>query len=261
MFSKIKKCDTDINVILDEPLTSDSCTKLIIELIKYVLYQKQQIPFAYDSLVQLQAKVKKTDRNSSFIKTLLNSLKNVSDHLSSELLLKGCIVKEVVIIVGATILSPKLQITLELPTQILDSLCHAECQHSSQKPLLNLMRSMMECSEFQDVMTLPLGPTNTFLLLQKSDNNSISSFFLPKPQYISPMQTTPSFRIKLLQKNQFNIDCNCANLVQIYREMASPCNKDDSTVQFQEHSHEQTVQAPFRWYQSREVIRGFKYIR
>lgn len=261
MFPKLKKCETNINVILDEPLTSDSCTKLIIELIKYVLYQKQQIPFTYDSLVQLQTKVKKTDRNSSFIKTLLNTLNNVSDHLSSELLLKGCIVKEIVIIVGATILLPKLQITLELPTQILDSLSHAGCQHSSQKPLLNLMRSMMECSEFQDAMTLPLGPTNMFLLLQKSDNNSISNFFLPKPQYIPTIQTLSSFRIKLLHKNQLSIDCNCANLVQIYREIANPYNRDESNEKFEEHSSEQIVQAPFRWYQSKEVIRGFKYVR
>lgn len=140
MFSNIRKSETDINVILDEPLTSDSCTKLIIEFIKYVLYQKQQIPFTYDSLVHLQAKTKKSDRNSSFIKTLFNSLTNVSDHLTSELLLKKCEVKEILIIVGPTILSPKLQITLELPTQILDSFCHIECKHSAQKPLLSLMR-------------------------------------------------------------------------------------------------------------------------
>ncbi|KAF7382448.1 hypothetical protein HZH68_015367 [Vespula germanica] len=261
MFSNIRKCETDINVILDEPLTSDSCTKLIIEFIKYVLYQKQQIPFTYDSLVHLQAKTKKSDRNSSFIKTLLNSLTNVSDHLSSELLFKDCKVKEIVIIVGPTIISPKLQITLELPTQILDSLCHTKCKHSSQKPLLNLMRSMMECKEFQDAMTLPLGPTNTFFLLQKSDNNSLSNFFLPKPNYIPSIQTSQSFRIKLLHNNQLDIDCNCTNLVKVYRELANTNFKDDSIMQCKEQSNEQIVQAPFRWYQSREVIKGFKYVR
>lgn len=261
MFPKIKKCETNINVILDEPLTSDSCTKLIVEFIKYVLYQKQQIPFTYDSLVHLNTKIKKADRNSSYIKTLLSALKSISDNLSSELLLKGCIVKEIVIIIGATIFSPKLQISMELPAYILNSLCHAECQHSSQKPLLTLMRSMMECSEFQDAMTLPLGPTNTFLLLQKSDSNSISNFFLPKPQYISPMQVSSSFRIKLLNNDQLVVDCNCANLVKIYREMSNGCNKDDSIIKFEVHSDEQTVLAPFQWYQSREIIKGFKYIR
>ncbi|XP_046835980.1 MAD2L1-binding protein-like [Vespa velutina] len=260
MFSNIRKCETDINVILDEHLTSDSCTKLIIEFIKYVLYQKQQIPFTYDSLVHLQARTKKSDRNSSFIKTLLNSLTNVSDHLSSELLLKDCEVKEILIIVGPTIISPKLQITLELPTHILDSLCHIECKHSSQKPLLNLMRSMMECTEFQDAMTLPLGPTNTFLLLQKSHNNSISNFFLPKPHYIPSIQTSQTFRIKLLYNNQLDIDCNCRNLVKVYRELTNPC-KNDSTMQCEKQSNEQIVQAPFLWYQSREVIKGFKYVR
>ncbi|KAI4484378.1 hypothetical protein M0802_013105 [Mischocyttarus mexicanus] len=260
MFSNNRKCEKDINVLLDEPLTSDSCTKLITELLKYVLYQKQQIPFTYDSLLHLQVKNKKMDRNLSFINTLSNTITNVTDNLSSELLLKSIKVKEVIIIIGPTILSPKLQITLELPPVILDSLDHLQCEHSSQKPLLNLMKSMLQCTEFQDAMTLPLGPTNTFVMLQKSDSNSISHFFLPKPHYIPSIQTPQSFRIKLLDNNKLNVNCNCTNLVHVYRELGKSY-EDDSIGQCEEQSNEQTVQAPFRWYQSREIIKGFKYVR
>lgn len=130
----------NIHVSLDERLTSDICVKLIIELLKYILYQKQQIPFTYDSLTQLQANIKPTDRNSSSIKTLLNSLKCTSEQLTSQFHLEGCRVKEIAILIGATIISPKLHIRLEFPSDILSSEEHYECKHASRKPLLNLMR-------------------------------------------------------------------------------------------------------------------------
>lgn len=142
MFSRDKKGETEINIMLDEPLTNDSCTKVVIELVKYVLYQKQQIPLAYDALAKCQTSVKTTDRNAASFKTFSSMLKNVSDHLSSQFFLKGCDVKEVAILLGATILSPKLCIAIELPSYILNSKQHKEYQHSSRKPLLKLIRLM-----------------------------------------------------------------------------------------------------------------------
>lgn len=124
--------------MLDEHLTSHSCVKLVIELLKYILYQKQQIPFPYDSLSKLQ--MKSTDRNSSAIKTLLNSLRSISEQLNSQFDLKGCKIKEIAILVGATIISPRLHIRIEFPSDILNSQEHLECKHASRKPLLSLMR-------------------------------------------------------------------------------------------------------------------------
>lgn len=128
----------NINVTLDEPLTSNNCVKLVIELLKYILYQKQQIPFTYDSLSQLQ--MKSTDRNLSSIKTLLNTLKSTSEQLNSQFHLKNCKIKEIAILIGATIISPKLHVRIIFPSDILNSQEHFECKHASKKPLLNLMR-------------------------------------------------------------------------------------------------------------------------
>lgn len=140
MFSRNKKLETNIDVLLDEPLTSESCTKVIIELVKYILYQKQQIPFAYEALTQFQTSVKTTDRNAVAFRTLTNTLKSVSDNLFSQFFLKGCNVKEVAILVGATVLSPKLCLRVELPSYVFNSKQHEEYQHSSRKPLVKLMR-------------------------------------------------------------------------------------------------------------------------
>ncbi|KOC64730.1 hypothetical protein WH47_00233 [Habropoda laboriosa] len=248
----------DINIALDEPLTNNSCVKLVIEFLKYILYQKQQIPFACDSLAQLQ--MKPTDRNLSSIKTVLNSLKNTTEQLNSQFELEGCKIKEIAILIGATIITPKLHIRVEFPSNILSSQEHFECKHTSRKPLLSLMRSMLECSEFQDALNSPLNPTNTFVLIQKSDSNSMSEFFLPKPQYIPSKHTTNYFVLKLKYKDEIKIDCNCADIVKIYNEESETYTNGED-IGFLNNSSVNIPHAPYQWYQSKEVIKGFKFLR
>lgn len=243
--------------MLDEPLTSDSCTKVVMELIKYILYQKQQIPFTYEALAQFQTSVKVTDRNAVSFKALSSTLKNVSDHLSSQFFLKGCDIKEVAIILGATILSPKLYIRIELPPYVLNSKQHKEYQHSSRKPLLKLMRSMLECNEFQEAMNIPLNMTNMFVMLRKSDSNSVSDFFLLKPQYVPPMQMASCFRFKLCQSDQVDVQCNCRTLVKVYHDSCETNLENEDDVQYTQYSS--STQSSYRWYQSKQIIKGFKF--
>ncbi|XP_078034396.1 MAD2L1-binding protein [Augochlora pura] len=252
----------EINVKLDEPLTSDICVKLVIELLKYILYQKQQIPFTYDSLTQLQINMKPTDRNSSAIKALLKSMKDTSEQLSSQFQLNNCKIKGIAILIGATIMSPKLQIRLELPLDVLNSQQHYEHKHVSRKPLLNLMRSMLECSDFQDAISTPMSLTNTFVLIEKSDRNSVSEFFLPKPSYALPVKKVNCFTFKLSNNNHINMDCNCIHVLKIYNDLPSDSNsKEDSNIEFLKNLNENIENMPFQWYQSREIIKGFKFVR
>ncbi|XP_034942551.1 MAD2L1-binding protein [Chelonus insularis] len=261
MFSQEKyNKNTSIDIKLNEPLTSDSCSKIIVELIKYILYQKQQIPFAFDTLVQL-GKGKPADRNFSSTKTLQNSLNNLTHQLSSQLHLAGCNVKEVVVIIGATTISPKFCLKVELPSQILSSEKHIEYQHSYRKPLLTLMKSLIECSDFQQAIATPLSVTNTFVLVKKSDSNPKSEFFLPKPQYYLPVQIS-CFSIKLFyNEDDFNSDCTCSNIVKVYNDnqldktSQTTINIDNSNVTCME------TNVPYIWYQSKEVVKGFKFFR
>ncbi|XP_014478367.1 PREDICTED: MAD2L1-binding protein isoform X2 [Dinoponera quadriceps] len=258
MFSKSKKVETEINVLLDEPLTDESCTKMVIELVKYILYQKQQIPIAYDALAQFQTSVKATDKNTIAFKTLTNTLKSVSDNLFSQFFLEGCDVKEIAILVGATVVSPKLCVKIELPSYVLNSKQHKEYQHSSRKPLVKLMRSMLECDEFQEAMNIPLSITNTFIMLKKRDSNPVSDFFVPKSQYALPTQTI-TFNIRLCQNNQVDIQCTCRTLVKVYHDsykIHTTKDNDEDNVQYIQRS---SSPSSYRWYQSKQIIKGFKY--
>lgn len=137
---KVNQNETTIPVVLDEQLTSDSCSKLITELMKYILYQKQQIPFSCDTLLQLQTRYKPTDKNFNSTKNLFSTIDNITDELTTQLHTSGCDVKEIIIVIGATPVTPKFSVKLELPSNILNSKKHLEYQHSYRKPLLTLMR-------------------------------------------------------------------------------------------------------------------------
>ncbi|KAK0082264.1 hypothetical protein PV325_010764 [Microctonus aethiopoides] len=260
MFSrgKIEKT-TPIAIKFDEPLTSDSCSKIITELIKYILYQKQQIPFSCDTLLQLKSRIKPNDRNFNSTNNLFTTLDNITDQLTSQLHLTDCDIKEVIVIIGATTISPKFCVKFELPTLILSSKIHLEYQHSYRKPLLHLMRSLIECPEFQEAMTAPLCPTNTFVLVQKSDSNPKSEFFLPKPQYTPPIQTTTCISIKFYHNEDIPMACTCSSIVKVYNDNESnqnnDCNLSDKIDDFTK------TKAPYLWYQSRAIVKGFKYSR
>ncbi|XP_008549162.1 uncharacterized protein LOC103572360 [Microplitis demolitor] len=260
MVSRNKQKEAAIAVKLEEPLTSESCSKIIIELIKYVLFQKQQIPFSFDTLMQLQARIKPTDKSFNNNKTLFNTLDNMTFQLSSQLHLSGCDIKEVVVIIGATTVSPKFSLKLELPRVILSSKKHAEHQHSFRKPLLTLMKSLVECPEFQEAMTVPLGLTNTFVLIQKSDTNNKSDYFLPKPQYNLPAHSGSCFTVKLYHDDDFILDCKCLSLVRIYHDQLEN-NVDSDDVEKIDRRDCIEAEASYFWYQSKEFVKGFKFLR
>ncbi|XP_046433957.1 MAD2L1-binding protein-like [Neodiprion virginianus] len=268
MLGRKKIEELEVCVKLDEPLTSDSCCKLILELVKYLLYQKQQIPVSYEYLLRLGASsVGVNDRSLATARATLSCLENISEHLNTELCCESSAVKEIFISMGATILAPKFCLRVSLPPEILSGQCHFKQQHSPRKPLLNLMRSITESVDFQEAMALPLMPTNTFFLLQKRDCNKVSEFFLPKPRYAITNATAGSrLHLKLSHKSQEMRNCNCKNTVSVYRdrdasysELAPSQNTDGH------HSTEKIFEGGqdsiYQWYQSRDIIKGFKFSR
>jgi len=116
----------------------------------------------------------------------------------------------------------------------------------------------LECDEFQEAMNIPLSMTNMFIMLKKNDGNSASDFFLPKPQYILPtQQSTSCFRIKLCQSDQVNIECNCESLVAVYHDSFKIQLEDEDNVQYTQYNS--SNQSLYQWYQSKQIIKGFKF--
>ena len=119
---------------------------------------------------------------------------------------------------------------------------------------------MIESEDFQNAMTLPLGPTNTFVLLQKSDTNQISEFFIPKPQYTLPAQAS-CFRIRFEHSEDIQLNCYCPGLVDIFYDSRNEYHIENNySTTFNELNYSKPSES-YQWYQSREVIKGFKFIR
>ncbi|XP_003428196.1 MAD2L1-binding protein isoform X1 [Nasonia vitripennis] len=290
MFKSVKKVESNISVDLEEPLTAQSCSQLVIEIIKYIMYQKQQIPFSGDTLIKLYASTKPTDRNYSSMNKLINTLSSISDHLVHELNRDECDVKEVLIVIGATIVSPKLCIKLELPN-ILNK-THIPRLHPHRKPLMTVMKSILECSEFQEELSTPLLPTNTFVLVQKRDPNKTSEFFILKPQFALPSRNMACLNIRLNYDENQTLNCECKRMrpnFYVYNDSFEvsagrhinmgqhiPWNnlfksrlregEFRTRHSFTDHSkmkksRNNESNLPYLWYQSKEVFKGFKFIK
>ena len=62
----VKNCDRAlVDIQLEEYLTSSSCSKVVNEIIKYLAYQKQQIPYPFEQLKLLVNKNKFTGEQES----------------------------------------------------------------------------------------------------------------------------------------------------------------------------------------------------
>lgn len=127
---------------------------------------------------------------------------------------------------------------------------------------------MTDWKEFQEAMTLPLLPTNTFILIQKSDCNRVSEFFLPKPRYSLPNGTTGSrFHIRLGRQDQDTWACDCSSTIQVYHDQDSSCSNlgVSQSLQSLNSTEEKLAEccndSSYQWYQSRDIVKGFKFSR
>lgn len=96
-----------------------------------------------------------------------------------------------------------------------------------------------------------------FVMLKKHDSNSVSEYFLPKQQYEPPAQTRSCFNIRLCQGDETDIQCNCRTLVKVYHESCKTQLTDENDVQYSQHNS--STQSLYQWYQSKLIIKGFKF--
>lgn len=124
---------------------------------------------------------------------------------------------------------------------------------------LTIFRSILEYTELQDEMTVPLGPTNTFVLVQKKDPHKTSEFFVPKPQFDLSSQNMTSFHIRLNYNEDMQLNCNCENLVNVYSDSCEGHYKEQNYMVEKSNNNESEIS--YQWYQSKEVFKGFKFLR
>jgi Mad1 and Cdc20-bound-Mad2 binding len=67
---------SEINIDFPDVLSDVTCSELIIELIKYILFMKEQIPYQYNQLKYVVDRKKKWDLEKKVTKILLDCFKS-----------------------------------------------------------------------------------------------------------------------------------------------------------------------------------------
>lgn len=129
--------NVDINVkVSDLPLTPFTCAVLVNEIIKYLIYEKCQIPYTYyylKSLIKEAKNISETVTNITTAKHYQNivaaydTLENIMLNISSEFKSSENVIKRVLIIFGATPYCAKQVYSIKIP---LISHDHVESNHA-----------------------------------------------------------------------------------------------------------------------------------
>ncbi|XP_049788610.1 MAD2L1-binding protein isoform X2 [Schistocerca nitens] len=241
---------------------------IVIKTIKYILYQRQQIPFTYEFLMDLALKGKAV-LNDSKIKEGANvrqELDQCNNHL----------VPEVMIILGSTPMSPKEVYRIILPQH---SSISSTSDIAPKTNIFHMFRGIMTCEELQNFVTKSLSTTNTYLFVKKRAGLN-SPWLLPKRLYEPPnMGQHIIFSLKGStceeQSISSNVDNDTGQEAEIYPDCALvtedseeqfrlPYNEGHNPLHRNSYvSHDlkkNSVDKNFddmHWYQAKHVFRGF----
>ncbi|KAI5643195.1 mad1 and cdc20-bound-Mad2 binding domain-containing protein [Phthorimaea operculella] len=268
--SAAKPIMIDLNI--GDQLTSISCGHIVVEFVKFIAYQRLQIPYSYQWLKQMVNKRKTSDekRNESLVaerhfrvaSTALENLDFIIKSLLQEIS-SASLPEEVCISLGASPIASKEVYRLLLPSMCHKPQCHSKTIASDQKIQLNVFKELVTSEELSRVFSNQLTPTNFYVMIKKkmvSSNDTILN--QDHFTYTSGHRIPRSAKIIIIDfrnKSQGNI--TCCNDYQVFNDVI---NQDLVKLQIDDGSnkshdyHEIESTDTNKWYQSRFVMKGFK---
>ncbi|XP_047004770.1 MAD2L1-binding protein isoform X1 [Schistocerca americana] len=227
---------------------------IVIKTIKYILYQRQQIPFTYEFLMDLALKGKAVLNDSKIkegagrgvhfrdvrtqwkkyqkivesFEMLEEIFKNVRQELDQ---CNNHLVPEVMIVLGSTPMSPKEVYRIILPQH---SRISSTSDIAPKTNIFHMFRGIMTCEELQNFVTKSLSTTNTYLFVKKRAGLN-SPWLLPKRLYEPPnMGQHIIFSLKGSTSEEQSISSNVDNDTGQEAEIYPDCAlvTEDSEEQF-----------------------------
>lgn len=258
-----------IDLNIGDQLTSISCGHIVVEIIKFLAYQRLQIPYTYQWLKQIVTKKKacenvkesyQSERHFRVASTALDNLDFIIKSLLKEI--DGATLpEEICIALGATPITCKEIYRLLLPTVCHKPQCHSTHIANDQKIQRNVFKNLVTSEELSKVFFNSLAPTNMYVFLKKNPvcNTDIvchDSFVL-----VNGYKIPRSCKIVVLDfKAQTPENLACCNKFQVFGDVISKnldhlnINSDNTEQDFNEiESTEYT-----KWFQSTYVMKGFK---
>ncbi|CAG4957761.1 unnamed protein product [Colias eurytheme] len=262
--SEKKTISIDINI--GDQLTTISCGHILVELIKFIAYQRLQIPYTYQWLKQLITKKKgmedkkesyKSERHFHIASTALDNLDFVLKSLLKELG-GASIPDEVCVAFGATPVSCKEIYRVLLPSVCHKPQCHSTHIASDQKIQGNVFRNLATSDKLNEVFYDSLPPTNMYVFLKKmkyKDQNVVcnDSFVL-----VNGYRIPRSCKVVVLNLKKINYEnIACCNDFSVFGDTISE-DLDRVKIEDDEEFCEIETTNDVKWFQSTYVMKGFK---
>ncbi|XP_037876318.1 uncharacterized protein LOC101742634 isoform X1 [Bombyx mori] len=260
-----------LEINIGDQLTTISCGHVVAELIKFIAYQRLQIPYTYPWLKQLITKRKELDhenRKESFqsekhFRTAETALKNL-DLILKSLLLEinsPSMPDEVCIILGATPITCKEVYRLILPATCHRPQCHSSLIASDQKIHRNVFRAVVTSEKLNEMFLNTLAPTNMFVFLKKRTFNDQDALLdTSNYSFTSGHRIPASSRIIVINFRTGNTEnFSCCNEFKIFSDVSTTdIGIEDSFNENCEELNEIESTDTIKWYQSSYVMKGFK---
>ncbi|KAH6927088.1 hypothetical protein HPB50_026754 [Hyalomma asiaticum] len=181
----------DINVAFTRTISPDKIGKLIVEIVKYVLYEREQLPMPYDDLkrhvedvAQSQSAQKKTVNPFLLAKQrkAITSLQGMDAIFSvAQDLIRERKITKVLLLFGPTVLSPIESYLIRVPQRRHG--CHS-CGTAAgfRRCMLDILEAFLRVDATRKAATA--SKLTTFLLVRKED--VVLSLMDVKPSFVVP---------------------------------------------------------------------------
>ncbi|XP_014291115.1 uncharacterized protein [Halyomorpha halys] len=248
----------ELKIEVTDTLTPSLCSKLVIKIIQHILYNTRQIPVNYDFLQQyikggkwclnpnseyglLPSNSYRNMLLEQFVNRILinyNSFEETFKNLEQEFIESNNL-KEIVIMIGATIIMPKKIFRIEIP--VLQD-CKCNKRNSLQNNLLCVFKDLFNSEKFYNYLSENLFPMNVYLLFKTTDSvPPKSGGFLLKENFRIP--NIKQLHIKMKQPD--NSSCVCPSVISL-------------TETSSENSFQNVEDSESCWYQPKFNLKGFK---
>lgn len=276
---------TVVNVDISDVMSPQTCGLILIEIIKYLVHQKQQIPFTYDRLKDMVSKKREIGEESEnsrpeslaskkyfrVASTSVDIMESIFTKILNEI--ESCLPpEEVCLILGATPVSSREVYRIVLPELLPKSQYTINSSRNGQKLGMSVLRDIATSDVLATMTSLPLPPTNMYLLIKRAQTESIcnlssltkiddANIFVP----FNGCRFTKTTRLALIQlklKTASSISFN------IFEEEHSGLSKlhidsDDGGSECDKREYLQNMSKlesceEFQWFQSAVIFKGFK---
>ncbi|KAL7987473.1 hypothetical protein Chor_006392 [Crotalus horridus] len=230
-----------LSVVFPGSVTREGCFRFTCELLKHVLYQRQQLPLPYEQLScfyrmqqlskpasQEKDMVKKVylkDQDNKKCQQVLNDLEGVFQHL--EIMFSLTLVPRVLILLGGTAVNPRELYEINLQDI---SMSGTEESLSTSTCVRKLFRSLFMADVFSELQAIP---TMSVIVMVQGHRNCGIDWFRPKLNYKVPTRG---------RKLTVNLSCSHGNSTAL-----PTCEEINS------------VWDDYIWFQAPVTIKGFNY--